>query len=115
MVLHGIVLLASARAVSRKTPTYFIIYVVVCFPPIFAPAEPIGFWSLLQLVVYLTCVIFVSQTHFQLVVYQEAVVALKLLVEHIFCAGRSFEGVSFYSFIKEKPIVFRNQISVRES
>ena len=25
MVLHGIVLLASARAVSRKTPTYFII------------------------------------------------------------------------------------------
>ena len=24
MVLHGIVLLASARAVSRKTPTYFI-------------------------------------------------------------------------------------------
>ena len=25
MVLHGIVLLASARAVSRKTPTYFMV------------------------------------------------------------------------------------------
>ena len=47
-------------------------------------------------------VIFVTQTHYQLVVYQEAVVALKLLVEHIFCEGRTFEGVSFYSFIKEQ-------------
>ena len=91
-------------------------YLVVCFPPNFAPAEPIGFWSLLQLVVYLIFfVIFFTQTHFQMVVYQEAVVALKLLVEHIFCEGRTFEGVSFYSFIKEKAIVFRNKITVRES
>ena len=33
MVLHGIVLLASARAVSRKTPTYFIISTLLQRPP----------------------------------------------------------------------------------
>ena len=30
MILHGVALLASARAVSRKTPTYFMTYLAFC-------------------------------------------------------------------------------------
>ena len=51
MILHGVALLASARAVSRKTPTYFIIKLLVAGvlrgrrpPPTTIVAGP-AFWE----------------------------------------------------------------------